>query len=66
MSSAAGKPNAASWIVAAGVNAAVLGYFSYRLYRNAVVEAEKHKQLKRSAQRLYVLATQVCRGTCAC
>ena len=55
----AGKPTATSWVVAAGVNAAVLGYVSYKLYRTAVVQHEKHKQLKRSAQRLWRLATQV-------
>jgi hypothetical protein len=55
-----GKPTTTSWVVAAGVNAAVLGYVSYKLYRNAVVQHEKHRQLKRSAQRLWKLATQVC------
>jgi hypothetical protein len=54
-----GKPTATSWVVAVGVNAAVLGYVSYKLYRNAVVQHEKHTQLKRSAQRLWKLATQV-------
>lgn len=54
-----GKPTTTSWVVAAGVNAAVLGYVSYKLYRNAVVQHEKHRQLKRSAQRLWKLATQV-------
>lgn len=53
-----GTPTTASWLVAAGVNAAVLGYVSYKLYRNAVVQQDKYKQLKRSAQRLWRLATQ--------
>lgn len=56
---AVGKPTTTSWVVAAGFNAAVLGYVSYKLYRNAVVQQEKHRQLKRSAQRLWKLATQV-------
>lgn len=48
-----------SWLVAAAINAAVLGYVSYKAYRNVVVQHEKHQQLKRSAQRLWKLATQV-------
>lgn len=60
MSVAAGKPATASWLVAAGVNAAVLGYVSYKLYRNAVVQHDKYKQLRRAEKRLWRLATQVC------
>jgi hypothetical protein len=54
-----GTPTTASWVVAAGVNAAVLGFVGYKLYRNAVVQHEKHRQLKHSNQRLWRLATQV-------
>jgi hypothetical protein len=54
-----------SWLVAATINAAVLGYVSYKAYRNFVVQADKHQQLKRSAQRLWKLATQVGEGTTA-
>jgi len=61
-----GTPTTASWLVAAGVNAAVLGYVSYKLYRNAVVQQDKYKQLKRSAQRLWRLATQASANSPCC
>lgn len=55
----AGSTTTASCVIAAGVNAAVLCYVGYKLYRNAIVQNEKHKQLKLSEKRLWQLATQV-------
>lgn len=61
----AGKPNTTSLLLAAGLNAAVLGYVAFKLYRSASVQHEKYLQLKASAQRLWRLATQVCEQSSA-
>lgn len=49
----------ASYILAAGVNLAVVAYVGHKLYKSLTVQWETQSNLKRSASRLWKLATQV-------
>lgn len=48
-----------AYMLAAGVNVAVLGYIAHKLYKSTSVQLEQLSQLKKGANRCWQLATQV-------